>query len=141
MSRKSRKIVSDEPISIEVPPTPEFMRQMEGVIESYTPKGSSRSRHRVAVQNPLDFYLNREWIEEDEHHAGMALFRAFRASGQMSGLSMNIERSENMGKRSLSERQMLSYDEYRAAMNAIRGMIGQLKVYNVCCVEIGRAHV
>lgn len=129
-----RKANNPEPISIEVPPTPEFMRQMQGAIESYTPKGSSKSRHRVAIQNPLDFYLNREWIEEDEHQAGMTVFESYRASGQLPSPSMNLERAGNMERKSLSERQMIAYDEYRSAMNAIRGMIGQLMVYNVCCV-------
>lgn len=87
-------------------------------------------------QVPIDHYLKRRVIDLKQHRAGNRLYRDFYLSGQSMNLTVNLAAIRANDKRiflPLSDLQRESLDNWRKAIAAIHGKIGQLMILNVCC--------
>lgn len=85
---------------------------------------------------PLDHYLKLRTLNTEEYRAGNRLFSDFYFSGQTSKLTVNLN-AMPQGERGAylpnNERQREARENYRKALMAVHGKIGQLMVNNVCC--------
>lgn len=88
-----------------------------------------------AIQIPLDWYCKRNHITKEEYRAGERIYRDFFRAGRLSKTtaSMSDVRHEQQFLNA-TEAQRDAYLSYRAAMNAVNGILGKLMILNVCCL-------
>lgn len=124
------------------PPTREqIIRAVEQAV--LTPERVAHGEVRVRVskrlgydlkvsQVPLELYLSRHIISYSEYRAGSNLYRDFFISGQIPGMTINLDPIRG-GERNFTQAQLDARQRWREAMKAVHGTIGQLMALNVCC--------
>lgn len=98
---------------------------------------SDREGYDLRVkQVPIDHYLKRRIINLKQYRAANRLFKDFYLSGQSMNLTVNLAAVRANEKRifmPLSDMQREALNNWRNAVSAINGKIGQLMILNVCC--------
>lgn len=84
------------------------------------------------AQLPIDVYLKRKVISQDEYYAANRLYRDFTRSGQTKGMTVDLTRMHGSGNH-FCEKQLEAREHWRLAIKAIQGDIGKMMVINVCC--------
>lgn len=87
-------------------------------------------------QVPIDYYHNHHLIDDAEYRAGNKIYRDFYISGQTMNLTVNLNAVRSGDCRAYlpsTELQREARDNYRKAIDAVNGRIGQLMVRNICC--------
>lgn len=91
---------------------------------------------RVKSQNPLHFYRYKKLITEEQQKAGMRIKRDFESANievlRAKQIEMPATGSGGMGQ---TEAQLLAWERYSSALNAISGHVGKIMVRNVCCMQ------
>ena len=104
---------------------------MQGLRIEHTSEHRPRANNRVQV--PLDYYVIRGWVDEQQHLAGTKLHELWYYGAVKIGLAQ-MKMAAMPGGKIDPDFLRIAADRYQKAKLAIRGLLPALVCYNVCCL-------